>query len=194
MRRTRGGFVVCGGCLRHVRLQAFDGSEDCPFCGTRIDVNAAGRAVQPAQAGAGRGAVVLAALLGVSAAACGTEEEPAGGDDTGVVEDVPGIDAMYGGPPLDASEDALVEEDVPAADAYGLPPDSAFEDVPVAPPYGIPAPDAASPDASTDEDIIPDPIPQPEYGLPFDPDAGTDDDIEEPIPAPEYGAPPDDEP
>jgi hypothetical protein len=109
MRRTRGGFVVCGGCLRHVRLLAFDGSESCPFCARRIDGNAAGRGVRPAQAGAGRGAVVLTALLGLGGGACApdeavegpTEIEPSSegsGELTPIYIDDETLAPEYGGP------------------------------------------------------------------------------------------------
>lgn len=74
MRRTHRGFVVCGGCHRHVQLILFDGTESCTFCGTRVEANAAGEAPSAARAGGPRSALVFAALLGASAVGCGTSE------------------------------------------------------------------------------------------------------------------------
>lgn len=207
MRRTRRGYVVCGGCHRHVQLALFDGTESCSFCGTRVDANAAGQAPSAARAGGPRSAFVFAALLGASSVGCGTAEEKDPVQDSGpdLIEDDISIDALYGAPPDvddDATTDAdpvdtgppdvrpdIVDEDIPAEPLYGGPPEDIFEDtrpdiideeIPAEPLYGMPA-----------EDVIDDDVPaEPPYGIPPMPDAWDDEDIEDPMPMPEYGLPP----
>jgi hypothetical protein len=187
MKRTRRGYVVCGGCLRHVQLVSFDGTESCPFCATRVDVNAAGSAVTASSAGGTRSGVLFAALLGAASMGCGTSQT----SDPPPAEDAqdPGTDGS-----TDVAERDLVDEPMPAPE-YGLPADvdidggrpdtgtdTIDEDVPVEPLYGMPAEDVIEPDVPA----------EPPYGIPPMPDA-SDDDIEDPMPQPEYGLPPEDD-
>jgi hypothetical protein len=195
MRRSRAGFVVCPGCLSHARLPVAGGSTHCGFCGTplRSDGLAADNAALGRTASNSRTGVLLASLLGVSLAACGSEDETL--PDADAVTDVAGDgteediadesspDALYGQPPD-------VADDVIGAPEYGLPADveeDIQEDVPPVDAYGLPA--------DVVEDIADDVIPGPEYGLPADPDAATDGSTDTTPPdMPAYGLPPEPDP
>ena len=195
MRRSRAGFVVCPGCLSHARLPIAGGSAHCGFCGTplRSDGLAADNAALGRTASNSRTGVLLASLLGVSLAACGSEDETL--PDADAVTDVAGDgteediadesspDALYGQPPD-------VADDIIGAPEYGLPADveeDIQEDVPPVDAYGLPA--------DVVEDIADDVIPGPEYGLPADPDAATDGSTDTTPPdMPAYGLPPEPDP
>lgn len=209
MRRSRAGFVVCPGCLSHARLPVAGGSANCGFCGTplRSDGLAADNAALGRTAANSRTGVLLASLLGVSLAACGSDDETVpdtdaisdvaedtGADGQNDLQDEIIPDALYGLPP-DVVED--VAEDVIPGPEYGLPADvedDIQEDVPPVDAYGLPA--------DVVEDIAEDVIPGPEYGLPADveddtdgdasdADAATDGSAEADVPdLPAYGLPP----
>ena len=200
MRRSRAGFVVCPGCLSHARLPVAGGSANCGFCGTplRSDGLTADNAALGRTAANSRTGVLLASLLGVSLAACGSEDETV--PDTDAVADV-AEDSVD-----DTEVTADVQPDIVPTDVYGLPPDIA-EDVIPGPEYGLPADveediqedvppvDAYGLPADVVEDIAEDVIPGPEYGLPADVEEGTDaasdGSAEADIPeAPAYGLPP----
>jgi len=194
MRRSRAGFVVCPGCLSHARLPVAGGSANCGFCGTplRSDGLAADNAALGRTASNSRTGVLLASLLGVSLAACGSEDDTLpdadavtdvaddGADD---IADESSPDALYGQPPD-------VADDIIGAPEYGLPADveeDIQEDVPPVDAYGLPA--------DVVEDIADDVIPGPEYGLPADPDASTDGSSDTAPPdMPAYGLPPEPDP
>ena len=194
MRRSRAGFVVCPGCLSHARLPMAGGSANCGFCGTplRSDGLAADNAALGRTASNSRTGILLASLLGVSVAACGSEDDTL--PDTDAVTDVAddgaddiadesSPDALYGQPPD-------VADDIIGAPEYGLPADveeDIQEDVPPVDAYGMPA--------DVVEDIADDVIPGPEYGLPADPDASTDGSSDTAPPdMPAYGLPPEPNP
>ena len=194
MRRSRAGFVVCPGCLSHARLPMAGGSANCGFCGTplRSDGLAADNAALGRTASNSRTGILLASLLGVSVAACGSEDDTLpdadavtdvaddGADD---IADESSPDALYGQPPD-------VADDIIGAPEYGLPADveeDIQEDVPPVDAYGLPA--------DVVEDIADDVIPGPEYGLPADPDASTDGSSDTAPPdMPAYGLPPEPDP
>ncbi len=200
MRRSRAGFVVCPGCLSHARLPVAGGSAACGFCGTplRSDGLGADNAALRRTAANSRTGVLLASLLGVSLAACGSEDETV--PDSGTVSDVaddttadgendipdePTPDALYGQPP-DVADDIIgapeyglpadveedIQEDVPPVDAYGLPADvveDVADDVIPGPEYGLPADVDENLDAVTDGSSDTTPPDMPAYGLPPDP-------------------------
>jgi hypothetical protein len=170
------------------------GSANCGFCGTplRSDGLAADNAALGRTASNSRTGVLLASLLGVSLAACGSEDDTLpdadavtdvaddGADD---IADESSPDALYGQPPD-------VADDIIGAPEYGLPADveeDIQEDVPPVDAYGLPA--------DVVEDIADDVIPGPEYGLPADPDASTDGSSDTAPPdMPAYGLPPEPDP
>lgn len=191
MRRSRAGFVVCPGCLSHARLPVAGGSANCGFCGTplRSDGLAADNAALGRTASNSRTGVLLASLLGVSLAACGSEDDTLPDADavTDVADD--GADDIAD----ESSPDAQppdVADDIIGAPEYGLPADveeDIQEDVPPVDVYGLPA--------DVVEDIADDVIPGPEYGLPADPDASTDGSSDTAPPdMPAYGLPPEPDP
>ena len=191
MRRSRAGFVVCPGCLSHARLPVAGGSANCGFCGTplRSDGLAADNAALGRTASNSRTGVLLASLLGVSLAACGSDDETLPDADavTDVADD--GADDIAD----ESSPDAQppdVADDIIGAPEYGLPADveeDIQEDVPPVDVYGLPA--------DVVEDIADDVIPGPEYGLPADPDASTDGSSDTAPPdMPAYGLPPEPDP
>jgi hypothetical protein len=191
MRRSRAGFVVCPGCLSHARLPVAGGSANCGFCRTplRSDGLAADNAALGRTASNSRTGVLLASLLGVSLAACGSDDETLPDADavTDVADD--GADDIAD----ESSPDAQppdVADDIIGAPEYGLPADveeDIQEDVPPVDVYGLPA--------DVVEDIADDVIPGPEYGLPADPDASTDGSSDTAPPdMPAYGLPPEPDP
>jgi hypothetical protein len=167
------------------------GSANCGFCGTplRSDGLAADNAALGRTASNSRTGVLLASLLGVSLAACGSEDDTLPDADavTDVADD--GADDIAD----ESSPDAQppdVADDIIGAPEYGLPADveeDIQEDVPPVDVYGLPA--------DVVEDIADDVIPGPEYGLPADPDASTDGSSDTAPPdMPAYGLPPEPDP
>lgn len=106
--------LTCQACARHVRA----GSTSCPFCGGASLLTA-----QPFAPRRVRRAVMLAGAASVAVACGATEPAPPAAADAG--KDAPtAFDAAYGGPPIDAGQDApLVFYGAPPLDS-SVPPDS----------------------------------------------------------------------
>lgn len=147
----------CTGCARHVRHD----EPACPFCRVALPLGDARGPVVVSRAG--RAAIMaFGATLASATTGCPDDTMMGGMDaayggppiDAAIADDVRlgGFDALYGGPPTDADvgEDAAMSEDAPIADDVRM---GGFDAA-----YGGPPLDAAMDDASGG--------PAPAYGTP----------------------------
>ncbi|MEM9188805.1 MAG: hypothetical protein AAGF12_06495 [Myxococcota bacterium] len=155
LRKSRHGLTRCPACGAHVRAAATPVLTVCPFCNTNIADRVIRRPV------AGRGALVAASLLSLSASCGGAEQEPVSPDDPVANTDNP-------------------DDSTNNADNTGFDPNEPDDNVAVAE-YG------AVPDPAWDPDE-PEPVPAPEYGAPAEEEEAQDPTPDVPVPA--YGAPP----
>jgi hypothetical protein len=166
---SRDGLTRCPKCSSHIKVAAVLAETTCPFCNTVLKT-----ALKPDPKGIlqsisdklkqGRGGLIAASLLGLTAgvSGCATDSNGDGtGGDTSSITDV-------------VQEDA---EDVGAQPEYGVPADVFQEDAMDAgpqPEYGVPADVDEEKDegATTANDVeredATDAGPQPEYGVPAD--------------------------
>jgi len=144
----------CPSCSRHIRVD----ETTCPFCRSAIAIEVAPRSM-PTQRLGRAATFAFGAAIATSAVGCGTATAPqdanvAAADGGADGSPVPlygapsidaghdayfgGLDAAYGGPPVDAGVDGGLSA------AYGAPPgDANFPDTGTAPLYGAPPPPPA---------------------------------------------------
>ncbi len=120
--------IACNGCGRHVR------DAECPFCGAENTIPQVPEA-RSQVTGLTRAALVLGATVAVSACSSTATTDDAGMDSGPEVVDASmGVDAAYGGPPLedggpgDAATAQDAGQDAGAIAAYGGPPVDAGPD------------------------------------------------------------------
>lgn len=100
----------CSSCGRHVRLT----ENACPFCGSTLALAHVAPRPMPTQRLGRAAAFAFGAAVAASTAGCGTSTTAEG--DAGTDAYYGSLDAAYGGPPIDAGNDAV------AIAAYGGPP------------------------------------------------------------------------
>lgn len=132
--KSRSGLTRCPSCRTHVRAGATPSETQCPFCGANV-----GSAPARAARAAGKGGLLAASLLAISACNGGSASQETTTET--VVETDPGGENTNTNTNDDGDDDYESEPDDPVAvEAYGSPPDDRPpEPVPV-PAYGVAPP------------------------------------------------------
>lgn len=144
MKTSRHGFTRCPACRSHVRVGEEPRAKECVFCGGSL-----GAARTQTVAAAGRGGVLAAALMAVSACGANAGTGASAGDpfesaeETTEPERTNGADEVGDG--VDETENGAEEpSDPPPIAAYGIaPPEQPLpppevDDVRLQPLYGVP--------------------------------------------------------